>query len=109
MPAEPNHSQDIETVRVLTVRIASLVIIYWRTTLRLIAIAVIVLADTARLARHGGHATRKRWACWSPCVATLPTGRPTGTTYFAAIAIDGKDKRRLPIRVRRSCRCPVWE
>ncbi len=44
MPATPNHPDDIEAVTVLVVLVASLAVIYWRTTLRLIAIAVIALA-----------------------------------------------------------------
>ena len=60
MPATPSHPQDIQTVTVLAVLIASLGIIYWRITLRLIAIAVIALAIYgAVLALHGvHHATR---------------------------------------------------
>ena len=41
MPAAPNHPHDIQAVTVLVVLVASLAVIYWRTTLRLIAIAVI--------------------------------------------------------------------
>ena len=52
----PNHPQDIQTVTVLAVLIASLCIIYWRITLRLIAIAVIALAIYgAVLALYGLH------------------------------------------------------
>ncbi len=44
MPAAPNHPDDIHAVTVLVVLVASLAVIYWRTTLRLIAIAVIAFA-----------------------------------------------------------------
>jgi hypothetical protein len=44
MPAVPNHPHDIQAVTVLVVLVASLAVIYWRTTLRLIAIAVIAFA-----------------------------------------------------------------
>lgn len=55
MPPTPNHPQDIQTVTVLAVLIASLCVIYWRITLRLIAIAIIGLAIYgAVLALHGG-------------------------------------------------------
>lgn len=56
MHPTPNQPQDIQTVTVLAVLIASLCIIYWRVTLRLIAIAVIALAIYgAVLALHGLH------------------------------------------------------
>jgi hypothetical protein len=44
MPPTPNDPQDIHAITVLVVLAASLGVIYWRTTLRLIAIGVIALA-----------------------------------------------------------------
>lgn len=44
MPAIPSHTPDIETVTVVAILIASLCVIYWRTALRLIAIALVALA-----------------------------------------------------------------
>jgi hypothetical protein len=44
MPAVPNHPHDIQAVTVLVVLVAGLAVIYWRTTLRLIATAVIAFA-----------------------------------------------------------------
>jgi hypothetical protein len=56
MPSMTNHPQDIQTVTVLALLIASLCIIYWRITLRLIAMAVIALAVYgAVLAFYGLH------------------------------------------------------
>jgi hypothetical protein len=44
MPPTPNHPYDIQSITVLVVVVASLGVIYWRTTLRLIAIAVVAFA-----------------------------------------------------------------
>jgi hypothetical protein len=58
MHPTPNQPQDIQTVTVLVVLMASLCIIYWRITLRLIAIAILALAIYgAVLALHGLHSS----------------------------------------------------
>ena len=44
MPPTPNQPHDIQSVIVLVVLVAGLAVTYWRTTLRLIAIAVIAFA-----------------------------------------------------------------
>ena len=44
MPPTPNHPHDIQAITVIVLLVASLSVIYWRTTLRLIAIAVIAFA-----------------------------------------------------------------
>jgi hypothetical protein len=44
MPPAPNDSHGIQAVVVLVVLAASLAVTYWRTTLRLIAIAVTAFA-----------------------------------------------------------------
>ena len=56
MPAISSHTPDIETVTIVAILIAGLCVIYWRTALRLIAIALIALAIYgAVLASYGLH------------------------------------------------------
>jgi hypothetical protein len=44
MPAIPTHPPDVQAVAVVVMAISSLCVIYWRITLRLVAIVLIALA-----------------------------------------------------------------
>lgn len=60
MPPIPSQTPNIEVVTTVTTLIASLCVIYWRTVLRLIAIALVAFAIYgAVLAFYGLHHVAK--------------------------------------------------
>ncbi len=60
MPATPPHPQDVATLTVVVVIVATLCVVYWRMTLRLIAIALMALAIYGAILAFSGlhHAVR---------------------------------------------------
>jgi hypothetical protein len=56
MPVPPNQPQDTQTVWVVIIFLACLCVVYWRTALRVIVVALVVLAIYGAITGlHGLH------------------------------------------------------